>query len=104
MTIKKTSTIEQTFSVGETAKMINFPGGEYKFFQWLRKNKFLLQDSTPSQAYINRGWFKLVKTSRDLDDSRIVIPVTRVTIKGLAGLERIVKKVFPKCKPCKDGK
>jgi phage antirepressor YoqD-like protein len=95
---------EQSFSISETAKMINFPGGEHKFFEWLRKNRFLLMDNTPSQVYRDREWLIIVKKHLIKDDSITIIPTTRVTIKGLAGLEKIVKKCFPICKPCKDGK
>ena len=95
---------EHNFSDGETGKMISFPGGEIQFFDWLRKHHFLLQNNQPAQNYINRGWFKLVPVQKRITGQLSVIPVTRVTIKGLYGLNRVVKKAFPTCKPCSDGK
>lgn len=95
---------EQTFSVQETGKLIGFPGGEIQFFDWLRRKGFLLQNNQPAQSFINRGWFKLVPIQKRITGHLSVIPVTRVTIKGLYGLIRVVKKAFPICKPCSDGK
>ena len=34
------STIKKTFSVRETSKLIKFPGGEIKFYKWLRRMGF----------------------------------------------------------------
>jgi phage antirepressor YoqD-like protein len=94
----------QTFSMSEAGKLINFPGGEHKFFEWLRRNKFFLKDNTPSQAYRDREWFTTAKKVIEYDGVLNVCLVTRCTIKGLAGLEKIKNKIFPPCKPCKDGK
>jgi phage antirepressor YoqD-like protein len=34
----------QTLSIAEVAKMVDFPGGEIKFFSWLREKGYLLQN------------------------------------------------------------
>jgi phage antirepressor YoqD-like protein len=92
----------QTFSIAQAAKAIKFPGGEIKFFEWLRFKGFLLSDKTPSDKYRLQGWFEsFTKTIYQLNPPQIVI-VTRVTIKGLAGLEKRVRKEFPICPPCND--
>ena len=93
-----------TFSIRDTAKMSGFPGGEYRFFEWLRSRGYLLENNTPAQAYINRGWFVLVISKRLIGDIQNVIPVSRVTVKGLYGLHKVIKRDFPICKPCGDGK
>ncbi len=90
----------KTFSVQETAKLTRFPGGEYQFFEWLRKKKYLLQDNQPSETYRKRGWFELVVTSLQQSKPKKAITVPRVTIKGLAALEKAVMKEFPPCVPC----
>jgi len=90
----------QTISIAVAAKLVNFPGGEIKFFLWLREKGYLLQDNTPAQKYINYKWFVLVKTYRIIGKIKTLIPVTRVTLRGLAGIERAVKKAFPGNKPC----
>jgi len=91
---------EQTLSIAEVAKLVDFPGGEYKFFEWLRKNGYLLKNNTPAQTYRNCGWLKLEDANKQIGKKQTVLPVTRVTVKGLAGLDRAVKKAFPVCKPC----
>lgn len=95
---------ELTFSIAEVAKMTNFPGGEHQFFIWLRKYGYLLENNQPSQVQINRGWFVLVSKVLNGIEVRRTIPVPRVTIKGLAGLERVIKKAFPICPPCDKAK
>ena len=91
---------EQTLSIAEVAKLVDFPGGEKKFFIWLRENGYVLQDNTPAQIYRDRSWLKLVDSNKKLGKIQTVIPVCRVTLKGLAGIDREVKKAFPVCKPC----
>ena len=92
---------KKTFSISETAKATRFPGGEIKFFAWLRLNGYLISDNTPAQQYLNSGWFEVTKTTLHRLSPPEVVLVTRVTIKGLAALERIVMAEFPICKPCK---
>lgn len=91
---------EETLSIAEVAKLVDFPGGEYKFFDWLRENGYLLENNTPAELYRKRGWLKLKDSNKKLGKIQTVILVTRVTIKGLAGIDRAVKKAFPVCKPC----
>ena len=91
---------ELTFSIAEVAKMTSFPGGEHQFFAWLRKYGYLLENNHPSQIQINRGWFVLVSKVQNGSETRRTIPVARVTLKVLAGLERVIKKAFPMCPPC----
>jgi phage antirepressor YoqD-like protein len=90
----------QTISIAVAAKLVNFPGGEIKFFIWLRENGYLLQDNTPSQKYINLEWLVLVKTYRMIGKIKTLIPVSRFYLRGLAGIEKAVKKAFPGNKPC----
>jgi phage antirepressor YoqD-like protein len=94
---------EITFSIAEVAKMTRFPDGEYKFFEWLRKHRFLLKNNQPADFQIKRGWFVLVSKKRDLKSNLRETPVTRVTSKGLAGLEKLINKCYPLCKPCRGG-
>jgi phage antirepressor YoqD-like protein len=95
---------EQTFSIRETGKLIKFPGGEHQFFEWLRSKSYLLSDNTPAQAYLNSGWFSREYTHKKIGSKKTVIPVTRVTIKGLYALQRKIRKDFPTCKPCSESK
>lgn len=89
-----------TFSIAEVAKMTRFPEGELKLFEWLRKYGYLLKNNEPSQSQISRGWFVYTFKDIQLGNQQRGVPVSRVTIKGLAGLERVFEKYFPVCKPC----
>jgi phage antirepressor YoqD-like protein len=91
---------EQTLSIEEVAKLVDFPGGEYSFFEWLRQNGYLLENNTPAELYRKRGWLKLKDSNKKIGKIQTVILVTRVTLKGLAGIDRAVKIAFPVCKPC----
>jgi phage antirepressor YoqD-like protein len=93
-----------TFSIAEVAKMTRFPGGEHKLFKWLRKYGYLLQSNHPSQYQIDRGWMVYSDKHIHMGSYQRGVPVTRVTIKGLAGLERVFERYFPICKPCKEAK
>ena len=84
----------KTFSVSQAAKLIRFSGGEKKFFIWLRQQAYLYHDNEPFQIYIDRGWFEVVLTKKYLFNPHFPKMVTRVTIKGLAGLEKAVKKYY----------
>ena len=90
----------QTLSIAEVAKLVDFPEGEYKFFDWLRQKGYLLKNNTPAELYRKRGWLKLIDSNKKFGKIQYVIPVTRVTTKGLTGIDRAVKKAFPVCKPC----
>lgn len=91
---------EITFSIAEVAKMTRFPGGEHKLFKWLRKYGYLLKNNQPAQLQIDRGWFVLVSKIQENKTVRRSIPVTRITVKGLSGLERVLNRAFPFCPPC----
>lgn len=91
-----------TFSINEVAKITRFPGGGYKLFEWLRKQGYLLLNNQPSQFQIDRNWFTLVYNSSIKNPAQSAIPVTRVTTIGLAGLEKVINKQFPICKPCEE--
>lgn len=101
MTKKTSGFSSQTLSIAQAAKAIKFPGGEFTFFEWLRSKGYLLKDNTPADKYRLNGWFEsFAKTIYHLNLQEVVL-VTRVTIKGLAALEKVVRKEFPICKPCK---
>ena len=94
--------ITKTFSVRETSKLIKYPGGEIKFYIWLRENGFLCHDNEPYQIYLDKEWFEVVLTQKHKVNPHFPKMVTRVTFKGVLALEKLVKKHFPICKPCED--
>lgn len=94
----------QTFSVAQTAKLVKFPGGEKKFFFWLREQGYLYHDNEPFQIYIDKGWFEVVLTKKYAINPHFPKMVTRVTIKGIAGLDKAIKKHYPPCKQVENGR
>lgn len=102
MRIKSNRPGEETFSIGQAAKLVRFPGGRQKFYSWLRHKNYILKDNFPSQAMVERGWFKLPKPIVDEENIIQVKAVPRITKRGIVGLDQIVTKEFPICKPCKE--
>ena len=90
----------QTFSIGQAAKLIDFPGGRKKFYNWLRSKNFILNDNFPSQEVVDRGWFKIANVLSNDTYPLDFKAIPRITLQGLAGLEKIRFKEFPICQPC----
>ena len=72
--------------MGEFAKVIkdkNINMGRNKLFQWLRDNKYLMNNNVPYQKYIDNGVFKVIEVTKKsaYDDGRIYTK-TLVTGKG----------------------
>lgn len=95
--MKKPNT-QKTFSIQDTAKLIGFPGGEKKFFEWLRNKKYLMPDNIPYQRYLDYNWFEVTQKVIPKANPPFVVTVTRVKINGLASLGKIVYNEFHKCK------
>lgn len=89
-----------TFSLREAAKMTRFPGGEKRFAAWLRQQAYLMPNNEPYQLYCDKQWFILVFRTIYKANPPFSVPVPRITIRGLANLERIVYNKYHKCKPC----
>lgn len=90
---------ETTFSINQTAKFVKFKGRKL-FFQWLKDKGYLLSNNDAAQKYIDMGWLVLTTKTIYKANPPIVVPVSRVTIKGLAALQKAVLKDFPPCPPC----
>ena len=72
--------------IGEFAKVIkgeDIKMGRNKLFQWLRNNKYLMDNNVPYQKYIDNGLFKVIEVTKKsaYDDGRIYTK-TLVTGKG----------------------
>lgn len=97
---EKLAGFHQTFSIGETAKLTGFPGGEHLFFDWLRVKGFLQSNNFPSQKMRDRDYFIVFKHIDESDFNPFIIYVTRIKIKGVAYLSKLVAREFPPCPPC----
>jgi len=77
--------ISASFSLGETAKMLEIPGfGRNNLIRFLRDEGVLMADNVAKQRYIERGYFHIVQ--RDYyapDGTPRVKAVTRVYEKGV---------------------
>lgn len=90
----------QTVSISEAAKLIGFPGGEHLFFDWLRKKGLLQLNNFPSQKMRDRDYFIVFNHIEESDFDPTLVYVTRIKIKGVAYLSKLVAKEFPLCPPC----
>jgi phage antirepressor YoqD-like protein len=96
------SEYNQTFSIEEAAKLTSFPGGEHKFYKWLRSKKFILENNFPSQRMIDLGYFKVFNDLTELVDYSYIRYGPRVKIKGLAYFSKLIAREFLQCPPCID--
>ena len=81
------------FTLGETAKLLNLGMGRTAFMAKLKEYRLLVSRNEPSQSMINRGYmtYKL-KNIGIKKNLRVYIPVTLVTIEGLAFLKKFIHR------------
>lgn len=91
---------QSTFSITQASKILKFNGGRKRFFEWLKRRGYLLSNNDPAQKYLNFGWFELRIKKIHKTNPPLVVPVTRMTLKGLAAIQKAVLKDFPICPPC----
>lgn len=88
-----------TFSLRTSAKLVRFPGGERKFAAWMRDQKFLMAKNEAYQEFIDKGWFLLGLATIYKANPNFQVPVTRITLKGISVIEKLVFDQFhkPQC-------
>ena len=88
-----------SFSFGETAKLIGLPGcGRNNLIRFLRARGILMAGNIAKQRYVDRGYFRVVQSGFAAADGTLhVKAVTRVREKGvefirrqLTGLQRLL--------------
>ena len=81
-----------SFSLGETAKMLEIPGfGRNNLIRFLRSEGVLMSDNVAKQRYIERGYFHIVQRDYCAPDGTLrVKAVTRVYEKGVDYIRRIM--------------
>jgi hypothetical protein len=77
------------FDLNQVGKML-FSIGHKKFMGILRNKGFILNNNTPSQPMLSKGFmeYKL----KEIACTRIPVPVTLVTVEGLHFLKRAILK------------
>ena len=80
-----------TFDIGTTAKLLNYKGlGKTRLFSLLRKQGVLCKNNDPMQKYIDNKYMILVSKPHPYMDE--MYKQTRVTVKGLFALGRMLAK------------
>ncbi len=81
---------ENSFSLGETAKMIGLSGyGRNNLIRFLRARGILMADNVAKQRYVERGYFRIVQSDYYAADGSLrVKAVTRVYEKGIEFIRR----------------
>jgi prophage antirepressor-like protein len=84
-----------SFSLGETAKMLEIPGfGRNNLIRYLRSQGVLMADNVAKQRYIERGYFHIVQSEYFTPDGTPrVTAVTRVYEKGVDFIRRLMDNV-----------
>lgn len=68
--------------------------GRNKLFEWLRKQNILDRENQPYQAYINRGYFRVVQRAYDKPDGSAGVSKTTMVLQK--GIEYLIDKLMPK--------
>ncbi|MGL5712185.1 MAG: Rha family transcriptional regulator [Cetobacterium sp.] len=80
-----------TFDIGTAAKLLNYKGlGKTRMFSLLRKQGVLCKNNDPMQKYIDNKYMILVSKPHPYMDE--MYKQTRVTVKGLFALGRMLAK------------
>ena len=82
-----------SFSLGETAKMLEIPGfGRNNLIRFLRSQGVLMADNVAKQRYIERGYFRVVQRDYCAPDGTLrVKAVTRVYEKGVDYIRHLLE-------------
>ncbi len=86
--------LENWYTMAETAKLINGNMGRTKLFRFLRDEGILMDDNEPYQRHIDSGCFKYVV--KDVYGARGQVlfqqTVTLVSPKGIYFIKRLINK------------
>lgn len=85
---------DETVDMAETAKILNYPKiGRNILFSILRDMKVLRENNEPYQAYVDRGYFKVVEVLKtDSYGKTRTIPKTVVYQKGLEWIWKLLQE------------
>lgn len=78
----------------DAAKVLNIPGmGRNNLFQFLRDQSILMENNTPFQAYVDRGYFRVIEQKYVKPDGDVCINLKTVVYqKGLDFIRREIEK------------
>lgn len=68
--------------MSKIAKSENIDIGRNRLISWLKEKKILMDNNTPYQTYIERGYFEVIEVKKDTSYGARVFPKTVITGKG----------------------
>lgn len=86
-----------TVDVGEFAKIVKnekIDIGRNRLFEWLRTNKYLMNNNVPYQKYINNNFFKVIEITKSTAYGTKVFSKTLITGKGQVVLVEQLRQEF----------
>lgn len=93
------SASSDSIDIGTFAKLVkdeDIPLGRNKLFDWLRINKYLMNNNVPYQTYIDNGYFEVVEYTYNTPYGSKLGTKTLVTGKGQIKLVEKLRKEFSK--------
>lgn len=75
-------------TMGDVAKSLGW--GRNRLYAELRDREILMNGNKPYQRFVNDGYFTVKQTVKGNDEVKFTLPVTMVTAKGVAYIERLL--------------
>lgn len=85
-----TGASEDIIDISDTAKALNMGIGRNKLFEFLSKHKILMNKNRPYQQYVDRGWFRVIESSYEVNDMTHITLKTMVHQKGLVCIRELL--------------
>ena len=84
---------ESTFSMNDTAKILNYKDiGRNKLFSYLRNKGILMTDNRPYQRFVDSGYFKEIESDFIQNGEIVINHTTCVYQKGIDYIRKILDK------------
>ena len=84
---------KDTIDMGSVAKVLNKKIGRNKLFDFLRENGVLMTNNIPKQAFIDRGYFRVIETKYTKPDGSTHIGLkTLVYQKGVNYINKLLER------------
>lgn len=81
---------DSSFSMGTVAKTLGT--GRNRLFKLLRHKGILNDANIPFQSYIDRGYFAVKLSPKQIKWNEVDIPVTLVTREGVGFIEKLINE------------
>ncbi|WP_339273815.1 Rha family transcriptional regulator [Paenibacillus sp. FSL W8-0426] len=75
-------------TMGDVAKSLGW--GRNRLYAELRDRNILMSGNKPYQRFVNEGYFTVKQTVKGNDEVKFTLPVTMVTARGVAYIERLL--------------